>query len=46
MYLWAFFENSPKKHDIYAKNALKVDDLDTLPTNKYKKSGKKSEKSC
>ena len=33
--LWVFFKNSPKRLNIYAKTALKMHDLDTLPKKKY-----------
>ena len=33
--LWAFFKNSPKRLNIYAKTALKMYDLDTLPKKKH-----------
>ena len=42
--LWAFFKNSPKRLNIYAKTALKMHDLDTLPSNKCKKVVRKVKK--
>ena len=32
-----FFKNSPNRLNIYAKTALKIHDLDTIPLNKHKK---------
>ena len=42
--LWLFFRNSPKWLNIYAKAALKMHDLDTIPSNKHDKVVRKQKK--
>ena len=42
--LWAFFKNSPRRLNIYAKTVLKMHDLETLPPKKKKNAVKKIKK--